>query len=55
MLKYEVKLDYDNLKRDTLVWSEKYVAPDLSFVSGVTSQHYHIDRSETIAASIGFI
>lgn len=53
MLKYEVKLGYDNLKRDTLVWSEKFVAPDLSFVSGVTSQDYHIDKNKTIAASIG--
>ena len=53
MLKYEVKLGYDNLKRDTLVWSERFVAPDLSFVSGVTSQDYHIDKNKTIAASIG--
>ena len=53
MLRYDVKLNDDNLKRDKLVWSEKYVAPDLSFVSGVTSQHYHIDNSNMIAASIG--
>ena len=53
MLRYDVKLTEDNLKRDKLVWSEKFVAPDLSFVSGVTSQHYHIDASDMIAASIG--
>ena len=53
MLRYDVKLEYDNLKRDTLVWGEKYVAPDLSFVSGVTSQDYHVDKNDRIAASIG--
>jgi hypothetical protein len=53
MLRYDVKLEYDNLKRDTLVWGEKYIAPDLSFMSGVTSQDYHVDKSDKIAASIG--
>lgn len=53
MLSYSVRLGEDNLKRDKIVWSERYVAPDLSFVSGVTSQSYHIDKDEYIAASIG--
>lgn len=53
MLTYNVKLNNDNYKRKKLVWSEKYVAPDLSFVSGVTDQKYHIDKNEYIAASIG--
>lgn len=53
MLSYSVRLGEDNLKRDNIVWSEKYVAPDLSFVSGVTSQNYHIDKDEYLAASIG--
>lgn len=53
MLSYSVRLGEDNIKRDKIVWSEKYVAPDLSFVSGVTSQSYHIDKDEYIAASIG--
>lgn len=53
MLTYSIKLGDDNLKRDKLVWSEKFVAPDLSFVSGVTSQHYHIDADEYMSASIG--
>jgi hypothetical protein len=54
MLNYSVKLGENSLKRDELVWSEKYIAPDLSFVSGVTSQHYHIDKHDKIAASIGY-
>ena len=53
MLTYSIKLGDSNLKREKLVWSEKFVAPDLSFVSGVTSQHYHIDADEYISASIG--
>ena len=54
MLNYSVKLGENNLKRNELIWSEKYISPDLSFVSGVTSQHYHIDKHDTIAASIGY-
>ena len=53
MLNYSIKLGEDNIKRDKLVWSEKFVAPDLSFVTGVTSQDYHIDKDEYISASIG--
>lgn len=53
MLKYSVKIGENNIKRDVLSWSEKYVAPDLSFVSGVTSQHYHVDKNELISGSIG--
>ena len=53
MLKYSVRIGENNIKRDVLSWSEKYVAPDLSFVSGVTSQHYHVDKNELISGSIG--
>ena len=53
MLTYSIRLGDNDLKREKLVWSEKFVAPDLSFVSGVTSQHYHIDTDEYISASIG--
>ena len=53
MLTYSIRIGDNDLKRDKLVWSEKFVAPDLSFVSGVTSQHYHIDADEYISASIG--
>lgn len=44
MLKYNIKLTDDNIKQEKLVWSEKYLAPDLSFVSGVTSQDYHLEK-----------
>lgn len=53
MLTYNVLIGDDNIKREELVWREKYVSPDLSFVTGVTSQEYHIDKSEYISASIG--
>ena len=44
MLRYEIKLTDDNFKQEELVWGEKYLAPDLSFVSGVTSQDYHLEK-----------
>lgn len=53
MLRYSVKLGEKNYKREILVWSEKYVSPDLSFVSGVTNQNYRILNNDVIAASIG--
>ena len=53
MLSYSIKLDDKSIQRDELVWSEKYLAPDLSFVSGVTSQDYHLEKKKQIAFSIG--
>lgn len=53
MLTYSIKLDDRSIHRDELVWGEKYLAPDLSFVSGVTSQDYHLERKNQIAFSIG--
>lgn len=50
MLRYTVKLEEENIKRDEIVWSEKYVSPDLSFVSGVTSQKYHLSEDNFVAA-----
>lgn len=44
MLKYEIKLGRDNFKQIELEWSEKYLAPDLSYVSGVTSTAYHLEK-----------
>lgn len=44
MLKYNIKLTDDSIKQEKLVWSEKYLAPDLSFVTGVTSQDYHLEK-----------
>jgi len=53
MLIYDVKLDENNIQRDELVWSEKYLAQDLSFVSGVTDQRYHIDKKDFMPFSVG--
>ena len=53
MLRYNVKLNESNIKMDELVWGEKYISPDLSFVTGVTSQEYHLENSNRINASIG--
>ena len=53
MLNYSIKLGRDNFRRGELVWGEKYLAPDLSFISGVTSQSNHIDKKDSIAYSIG--
>ena len=51
MLKYSIKLTNDNIKQEEVVWREKYLAPSLSFVSGVTSQDYHLEKQDRIAAS----
>ena len=53
MLRYSIKIGDENIERDEMVWTEKYVAPDLSFVSGVTSQDYHLENNTRLAASIG--
>jgi uncharacterized protein (UPF0248 family) len=52
MLNYSIKLGDKYLKKDKVVWGEKYLSPDLSFVTGVTSQDYHLDKLTQIEASI---
>lgn len=51
MLKYSIRLSDGTIKQNELVWREKYLSPDLSFVSGVTSQDYHLDKFNKIAVS----
>ena len=51
MLKYKVRLTEDNMDMETMVWSEKYLAPNLSFVSGVTSQNYHLEKYSKLAVT----
>lgn len=51
MLKYEIKLNADNFKRNSLVWGEKYLSPDLSYISGVTSSSNHLEKYKYLAAS----
>lgn len=48
MLKYEVKLGKDNFKQRELEWSEKYLAPNLSFISGVTDTAYHLEKFKAL-------
>ena len=49
MLKYSVKLTENDFKINNIVWREKYVAPDLSFISGVTDSSYHLEKYNTIS------
>ena len=52
MLNYSIKLGDEYIKKDVVVWGEKYLSPDLSFISGVTSQDYHLEKQAQIEASI---
>ena len=49
MLKYKVRLTENDFKDNNIVWREKYVAPDLSFFSGVTDSIYHLERYKNIS------
>ena len=51
MLKYDIKLTNKDLDKEVMVWGEKYLSPDLSFVSGVTAQAYHLFGKDTIEAN----
>lgn len=50
MLRYEVKLSSDNFKRGKLEYNERYLSRDLSFISGVTSPSYHLEKFKELAA-----
>ena len=52
MLSYKVKLNGSYINKDEVVWGERYLSPDLSFVSGVTSQDYHLEGLTKIEASM---
>ena len=49
MLKYKVRLTENDFKDNNIVWTEKYVAPDLSYFSGVTDSRYHLERYSNIS------
>lgn len=54
MLKYEIQLTDKEIKREEIKkedLSEKYLAPNLSFVSGVTSPLYHLEKYNLIQTS----
>lgn len=48
MLKYKFKVSGNGLNQDELIWREKYISPDLSFISGVTSTDYHLERFNSL-------
>ena len=51
MLKYSIKLSDGSIKQNELVWMEKYLSLDLSFITGTTSQDYHLEKFNRIAVS----
>ena len=50
MLKYNIRVADTNIGKQAMSWQEKYLSPDLSFVTGVTSQINNIHGEETIEA-----
>lgn len=53
MLRYKVKLSDESIRREVIDWREKYLSPNLSFVSGVTKPSYHLEKSEKLSSSNG--
>ena len=51
MLRYEIKLGKDDLIRDALEWREKYLSKDLSYITGVTSPDYHLEKFTALAST----
>lgn len=51
MLKYKVRITNNDFKNDSIIWKEKYLALDLSFISGVTDYSYHLERHDKILGS----
>ena len=50
MLKYSIKLNDSDIEKKEIVWSEKFLASDLSYMTGVTSQDYHLEKYEFLEA-----
>jgi hypothetical protein len=51
MLRYEIKLGNDDIKKEEMIWREKYLSPSLSYISGVTNADYHIEKFPSLQAS----
>lgn len=51
MLRYNVKVTEDDISREKMSWDEKFLSQDLSYVSGVTSTSYHLEKYGMIPAS----
>lgn len=50
MIKYNVRITDKDIKNNVLKWREKYLAPDLSYISGVTDVSSHIERFNELSA-----
>lgn len=55
MLRYEVKLSDDSIRREKLVWREKYLSPSLSCITGVTDPSYHLEKFNKLASTNSII
>lgn len=55
MLRYEIRLGKDNFKQGELEWGEKYVSPDLSYVTGVTDPSYNLETHDKLSSSNSII
>jgi len=51
MLKLKVKLNTKNITREELVWREKYLSPNLSYITGVTSPSYNLGKYDKLAST----
>ena len=51
MLRYNIKVTEDDISREEMSWDEKFLSQDLSYVSGVTSTSYHLEKYGMIPAS----
>ena len=51
MLRYNIKVTGDDISREKMSWDEKFLSQDLSYVSGVTSTSYHLEKYGMIPAS----
>lgn len=51
MLKYSIKVNEKNIKREEMSWGEKFLSQDLSYISGVTSPSYHLEKYSIIPST----
>ena len=49
MLKYSIRMTDGQIEQQTIDWSERYLAPDLSYVSGVTSTANGLSAFKTLS------
>ena len=49
MLNYKIRMNPSQISQETLKWRERYVAPDLSYVSGVTDTSYNLGSFKSLS------